>query len=93
MKIVFFGNADFGSNTLIDLIKSKHQVVAIVTNKDVLFNQWGWDAKLVEEHMKVGECWYIDVRKPHRAINGGIEMRTHLVVDIEANEKVRALIC
>ena len=65
----------------------------IVTNKDVIFNQWDWDAKLVEEHMKVGECWYIDVRKPHRAINGGTEMRTHLVVDIEANEKVRALIC
>ena len=65
----------------------------IVTNKDVIFNQWDWDAKLVEEHMQVGECWYIDVRKPHRAINGGTEMRTHLVVDIEANEKVRALIC
>ena len=65
----------------------------IVTNQDVIFNQWDWDAKLVEEHMKVGECWYIDVRKPHRAINGGTEMRTHLVVDIEANEKVRALIC
>ena len=65
----------------------------IVTNKDVIFNQWDWDAKLVEEHMKVGECWYIDVRKPHRAINGGIEIRTHLVVDIEANEKVRSLIC
>ena len=65
----------------------------IVTNKDVIFNQWDWDAKLVEEHMKVGQCWYIDVRKPHRAINGGTEVRTHLVVDIEANEKVRALIC
>ena len=65
----------------------------IVTNKDVIFNQWDWDAKLVEAHMQVGECWYIDVRKPHRAINGGTEMRTHLVVDIEANADVRALIC
>ena len=65
----------------------------IVTNHDVIFNQWDWDAKLVEAHMQVGECWYIDVRKPHRAINGGSEMRTHLVVDVEANEKVRALIC
>ena len=65
----------------------------IETNKDVIFNQWDWDAKLVEEHMKVGECWYIDVRKPHRAVNGGYDMRTHLVVDIEANDKVRALIC
>ena len=65
----------------------------IVTNKDVIFNQWDWNAKPVEVNMKIGECWYIDVRKPHRAINGGTEMRTHLVVDIEANEKVRALIC
>ena len=65
----------------------------IETNKEVIFNQWDWDAKLVEAHMKVGECWYIDVRKPHRAINGGTEERTHLVVDIEANDKVRALVC
>ena len=65
----------------------------IVTNDDVIFNQWDWNAKVVEEHMKVGECWYIDVRKPHRAINGGTDMRTHLVIDVEANDEVRALIC
>jgi hypothetical protein len=65
----------------------------IVTNEDVIFNQWDWNAQLVEEHMKVGECWYIDVRKPHRAINDGTEMRTHLVIDVEANNEVRALIC
>ena len=65
----------------------------IVTNKDVIFNQWDWHAELVEAHMKVGECWYLDVRKPHRAINDGTEMRTHLVVDIEANDEVRALLC
>jgi len=65
----------------------------IVTNKDVIFNQWDWHAELVEAHMQVGECWYLDVRKPHRAINGGTDMRTHLVVDVEANDEVRALIC
>ena len=43
--------------------------------------------------MKVGECWYIDVRKPHRAVNDGTDMRTHLVIDVEANHEVRALIC
>ena len=64
----------------------------IVTNKDVTFSQWDYKAERVSCHMKVGECWYLDVRKPHQAINGGTEMRTHLVVDIEANEKVRALI-
>ena len=65
----------------------------IVTNKDVIFNQWDWHGELVEAHMKVGECWFLDVRKPHRAINDGTEMRTHLVVDIEANDEVRALLC
>ena len=65
----------------------------IVTNEDVMFNQWNWHAELVEAHMKVGECWYLDVRKPHRAVNAGTEMRTHLVVDVEANDEVRNLIC
>ena len=65
----------------------------IVTNENVTFSQWDYKAERVSCHMKVGECWYLDVRKPHQAINDGEDMRTHLVVDIEANEKVRALIC
>ena len=43
-------------------------------------------------NMKVGECWYMDMRKPHRVINGGDEIRTHLVIDVEANDKVRGLL-
>ena len=65
----------------------------IVTNTDCLFSQWDYQAERVMCHMDVGECWYLDVRKPHQAINGGTEMRTHLVIDIEANDDVRALIC
>ena len=35
MKIVFFGNADFGSETLNSLVSlNEHEVVAVVTNKD-----------------------------------------------------------
>ena len=34
MNIVFFGNADFGCNTLVDLIESEHNLVGVVTNKD-----------------------------------------------------------
>ena len=65
----------------------------IVTNENVTFSQWDYEAQRVSCHMKIGECWYLDVRKPHQAINAGEDMRTHLVVDIVANEKVRALIC
>ena len=65
----------------------------IVTNKDVIFSQWNYKAEKVSCHMQVGECWYLDVRKPHQAINAGNDMRTHLVVDVEANTEVRSLIC
>ena len=65
----------------------------IVTNKNVIFNQWDWDAKLVEVNMKVGEAWYLDVRKPHRAVNGGDTERIHIVVDVESNQQLRNLIC
>ena len=64
----------------------------IVTNDECIFSQWDYKAERVSCHMKVGECWYLDVRKPHQAINDGEDMRTHLVIDIEANDEVRALI-
>ncbi len=34
MKIVFFGNADFGCNVIDGLVSSKHDIVGVVTNKD-----------------------------------------------------------
>ena len=34
MRIVFFGNADFGCNTLEGLAASEHEIVAVVTNKN-----------------------------------------------------------
>ena len=34
MNIVFFGNADFGCNALVDLIEADHNLVGGVTNKD-----------------------------------------------------------
>ena len=65
----------------------------IKTNRNVIFSCWGQGNAETRVHMKVGECWYLDVRKPHRAIIGGTDMRTHLVVDVVANDEVRALIC
>ena len=50
------------------------------------------DGKRHKVNMMIGECWYLDVRKPHRAINEGATERTHLVVDVEANAKVRDLL-
>ena len=64
----------------------------LITNDDVIFTMWGVDGKPKNANMKVGECWYLDIRKPHQAINNGDSDRIHLVVDVEANDEVRGLI-
>jgi hypothetical protein len=61
----------------------------IITNKDVIFDVWGKDGINNRIHMDNGSCWYLDIRKPHKAVNNGISDRIHLVVDIEASEEMR----
>jgi len=36
--------------------------------------------------------WYLDIRKPHKAINGGDKARIHLVIDVRLTEELRKLI-
>ncbi len=35
--------------------------------------------------MSAGECWYVDVSRPHRVFNSGAEPRVHLVIDCVVN--------
>jgi len=60
----------------------------IKTNEKVILTVW--DVKGVEQkvHMKMGECWFLDTRKAHMAVNGGDEERIHLVVDLETEDKL-----
>jgi hypothetical protein len=64
----------------------------IVTNEKVLFNSWRLTGEVQEVNMKIGEAWFLDTRKPHRAINGGTEDRIHLVIDVVGNEATRSLL-
>ena len=61
----------------------------LVTNSLVFFTQWNTDGTKTIAHMDVGELWYLDMRKPHTAINHGDEDRYHLVIDIRADERLR----
>jgi Aspartyl/Asparaginyl beta-hydroxylase len=64
----------------------------IVTNPDVVFTSWGlWGDQAVCS-MAAGTAWYLDVRKPHTAVNGGATNRIHLVVDAEATPAMRQLL-
>jgi hypothetical protein len=64
----------------------------IITNPKVIFTSWNYNGKQTKINMKVGECFYLDIRKPHRAINGGKERRIHLVVDAEVTPKLLGII-
>ena len=66
--------------------------IPIKTNEKVEFTSWSTTGSKVIANMEEGSCWYLDIRKPHMAINNGNDWRTHLVIDVVANEQVRSLL-
>jgi len=66
--------------------------IPVITNPNMEFTSWSMHGVKNIVNMKEGELWYLDIRKPHMAVNNGDETRIHLVVDIEANDKCRRLL-
>ena len=64
----------------------------IQTNPQMTFNVWHTDGHRQHIHMEKGECWFLDTRKPHQAINEGTTNRTHLVVDLITEKWLNELI-
>jgi mannose-6-phosphate isomerase-like protein (cupin superfamily) len=42
--------------------------------------------------MEPGECWYVDVTRPHRIANPGPNGRIHLVIDCVVDDRLRGLL-
>lgn len=61
------------------------------TNPAVTFWMWDEDGVAKTFHMGEGEAWYLDTRKPHRAVNDGSDDRLHLVIDTYATEDLRRI--
>jgi hypothetical protein len=59
--------------------------IPLATNPRVEF--YVDDARVV---MEPGECWYLDLSRPHRVHNRGASDRIHLVVDCRVNEWLAA---
>ena len=66
--------------------------VPIRTNDKVQVTSWGFDNAPTVVNMAQGDLWYLNIRLPHKVINGGDEERIHLVIDVVANERLRSLI-
>jgi ribosomal protein S18 acetylase RimI-like enzyme len=61
--------------------------IPVITNPEVEFvlNQ-------IRVFMNEGECWYLNVNRPHRVANRGATDRVHLVVDCVVNDWLRDLL-
>jgi hypothetical protein len=42
--------------------------------------------------MEPGECWYVNVNRPHRVANPGPAVRIHLVIDCVVDDWLRAVL-
>lgn len=62
--------------------------IPIYTNPKVIFQSWSHKGHKVEANMTEGSLWYLDVRKPHTAVNHGEEDRVHLVMDFYSSEEL-----
>jgi hypothetical protein len=65
--------------------------IPLVTNDSVEFGWWDINNVRHDRRMRLGETWYLDQRKAHRASNDG-EARVHLVVDVPADDELRDLL-
>jgi Aspartyl/Asparaginyl beta-hydroxylase len=59
--------------------------IPLISNERCLFRSWGLDGNTSSMVMRPGTAAYLDVRKPHTAVNMGDTPRIHLVVDCYAN--------
>jgi hypothetical protein len=66
--------------------------IPLKTNDKVIFTSWNNNGNKCVHNMKKGECWFLDTRRPHTAINGGDDIRIHLVADVWANDDIRRLL-
>ena len=48
-----------------------HLLTPVVTNPNMIFSSWDMHGQKHDHNMKESEMWYLDIRKPHMAINNG----------------------
>jgi hypothetical protein len=59
--------------------------IPLISNERCVFHAWGLDGNTSSMVMRPGTAAYLDVRKPHTAVNMGDTPRVHLVASCYAN--------
>ena len=58
------------------------------TNKEAYFELQDLQGNTKQYHMKQGEYWYMDKRKPHAVYNHGDSFRYHMIFDTKINQDI-----
>ena len=59
--------------------------IPIITSEQVTMITWLEPKISTEFKMRKGECWWLDVSKPHQVLNESEIDRVHLVIDVYVN--------
>jgi hypothetical protein len=66
--------------------------IPLISNEHCVFQSWDIDGSLCTLAMQVGSTYYLDMRKPHTALNRGDGESVHRAVDCIANAKTVAML-
>jgi len=66
--------------------------IPLVTNNKVWFTTWDMEGGKQKHHMEAGKLYYLEIHKPHQAVNNGKSVRVHLVIDTIIEEDLYKLL-
>jgi hypothetical protein len=65
--------------------------IPVVTEDNIICRSW-LSGGIADFHMAKGECWWLDVSRPHEVVNNSMIDRIHLVIDVYNNDTLRETI-
>lgn len=66
--------------------------IPLVTDPRIVMSAWGLSGRRSDVHLPAWHMFYLDARKPHSVTNPTGTDRLHLVIDLQANARLREVI-
>lgn len=66
--------------------------IPLITHKLATMSAWNLRGEQATVHLKHGEVWYLDARKPHAVTNASGVDRIHLVIDLKTTPQIRDML-
>lgn len=66
--------------------------IPLITHPSSVMTAWNLSGRRTAVHLGAGSMWYLDARKPHAVQHAGPSERIHLVIDVVADKRWRAVV-